>query len=932
MRMMLIAVHYPKATSYEPIGFRLFDADSNRKVDKLCESVVQLLSQGCDIEGLAISPLGGVVSDKSSFKRYPRIINSKETCTDRFTVVEEIVGESGTPLGYKLANCSGEVRDIRASDIIKHKLNLSNADIVGRSGQPEAKIVSLYGKFTRRMIGNSESKQEKTTSENIPDSSLKNNTNYVEKVEKPVQAEPAGKVEKPVQAEQKDKSKQLLNSTEAPVDRAKKSSTDEKAREDRNKALADKVRARREKLLASSEPNKNIEKHNKTLDKEILDKIADEKSINTQGSKRTYTGSYRAENRIITDGSVDPELINMIDEKTGLSVQDKVIYALLAIKETRLFYYNILSLLNRKCTLQRKTFAVTTKTLYFNPYFVLKCKPSAIIFTLLHECSHLIMKHHLRMKNRDREAWNFATDYYINESLLQEFSMYRSPDLVTPIYKGTANDRVKSKYGISVPDGILLNPEIDLAVDTPEKLYDELLAKKNQRNEEEQQQGEQGGGYGNEEQSEQGAGGQSGQGESGDGKGKSNRNTGGNQGKQGGNEQEDGNGQGNNGGEQEASGQDSQSSQSSQSESGDSNEGPSSDSSEASSGEDAKEDDNLDGEKPDWGNEYDGTGGEDSDGDGAFGDDEPDDSEDMDDVDLDDEEQGKGASENDLEDSDEDSDTLGDEDYSTNQRDGSGTLIGTEFRGKEIPDSTGDDLVEDNETAGESDEVKSMDIDSLIQRAATITKYQTGSLFGSGDSAGFLERYVIDTMAPKVNWVKLLSSKLNKASQTVNTYAAPDKRFRARGMIVPGPKKIEDDMLDGVKICIDTSGSITNEVLGEALNQVGDLLKKFKAKAELMYWDTRVRDVIPFESLKDIDTTKAFGGGGTNPNCIFEYFETERDYRIGKRTKPSLIVIFTDGFFGGVDLKYKKYDTIWVIKNNPNFKAPFGAIGKILNR
>ena len=91
-----------------------------------------------------------------------------------------------------------------------------------------------------------------------------------------------------------------------------------------------------------------------------------------------------------------------------------------------------------------------------------------------------------------------------------------------------------------------------------------------------------------------------------------------------------------------------------------------------------------------------------------------------------------------------------------------------------------------------------------------------------------------------------------------------------------------------------------------------------------------MREVAPFKSVKELVKIKPKGGRGTDVNCIFEYFES-KDYRTRRKPKPSVIIIFTDGYFGAVDSKYKKYgrDTIWVLNDNDNFKAPFGVKGKL---
>ena len=248
------------------------------------------------------------------------------------------------------------------------------------------------------------------------------------------------------------------------------------------------------------------------------------------------------------------------------------------------------------------------------------------------------------------------------------------------------------------------------------------------------------------------------------------------------------------------------------------------------------------------------------------------------------------------------------------------------FRGQEIAvDFNKQDIVDDVNSQSASQDSLDQKSKSMLRKAITVHK-QSGNGFG-GDAGSFIERIVELELAPKINWRALLRNKLVRATQKVNTFAAPDKRFRSRNMIMPGPKALENDALDGIKICIDTSGSISDQDIGIALAQIKQLLKTYKAKAELLYWDTDVRATYEFTDIKDILNKKPAGGGGTDANCIFSYFENNRDYRIGRKDKPSVIVVFTDGYFGDINPQYRKYrDTIWVINGDINFTAPFGVL------
>lgn len=275
-----------------------------------------------------------------------------------------------------------------------------------------------------------------------------------------------------------------------------------------------------------------------------------------------------------------------------------------------------------------------------------------------------------------------------------------------------------------------------------------------------------------------------------------------------------------------------------------------------------------------------------------------------------------------------DKDNNGNESNSGQNSNGNGdenSLDGKIFRGHKINSKNANDILKDSSEPVSKEQAKQL-AQAVLARAVTLAKK---NIPGWGtESVDPIERMILDTLAPKINWKTLLKNYLTFASQKVNTFAAPDKRFRSRGMIMPGPKQLENDSLENVKVCIDTSGSIGNKELGMAMNQIKQLLKVYKAKAELIYWDTKVAAVYDFKNVDELVKAIPKGGGGTDPNCIFEYFETNRDYKIGKKGKPSIVLIFTDGYFGELHDKYKKYkNTIWIINDGVSeFNPPFGKV------
>lgn len=206
-------------------------------------------------------------------------------------------------------------------------------------------------------------------------------------------------------------------------------------------------------------------------------------------------------------------------------------------------------------------------------------------------------------------------------------------------------------------------------------------------------------------------------------------------------------------------------------------------------------------------------------------------------------------------------------------------------------------------------------------------KRQFGS-FG-GESGGYYERIVEAALAPRVQWKSAIRKRFMDICGRDRSYRTPDRRFASRGLYLAGSSAQIPDMLKNLKICFDMSGSIGSQDVGVCLAQLEQLLKEFKCDtAELLFWDTQIRERVEFKDYKELlKKARYSGGGGTDCNCVFAEFESE-PYKNRKKKAPGYIIIFTDGVFGPIGQKYKKYgnNTIWVLPDFAalNFTAPFG--------
>ena len=522
--------------------------------------------------------------------------------------------------------------------------------------------------------------------------------------------------------------------------------------------------------------------------------------------------------------------IKKVDENTGMTVEQKILQAMLFLKEIKPFWYCLIRIVKRVESREVPTMGVAVDTLYYNCDFVRELSKEELLFVIMHETMHLAFRHSYRKATRDHQLYNMAGDFYINKFLCEEFGLRESNNFTVSI----PCKSMGGKCVIKRPDNLMYSDDTDINKETTESIYAELEKNRKKQssktqNQSQQGQGKQGQqGQGNQQSGQQGQGnqqsGQSGQGQSGQG--------------------QSGQGQGN-----QQSGQSGQSGQGNTHEIVDITQTTTS---------------------------Y----------------------------------KGKNY--------------VADVTVLVDFKDGKGTQGHKTLAG---------DLVESDKTAGMTEEEKNQRSKGVLAQATTT--YKQSHTF-SGADGDFVERIIEADLAPKIDWRKILQNFLIRASIKETTYSAPDRRFISRNKIMPGPKAMAPGELEGIKICIDTSGSIGDKELGIAFAQIKSMLRKYKAKAEIVYWDTEVRVCEPFSTFEELRKIKAAGGGGTNVNCVFEYFDDNRDYRFGLKQPPSLFLILTDGYFGAISSKNKKHGkkVIWILQNDNDiakFNPGMGTVAKLIN-
>lgn len=177
-----------------------------------------------------------------------------------------------------------------------------------------------------------------------------------------------------------------------------------------------------------------------------------------------------------------------------------------------------------------------------------------------------------------------------------------------------------------------------------------------------------------------------------------------------------------------------------------------------------------------------------------------------------------------------------------------------------------------------------------------------------GNSKGALMRDVKDLIGTQIPWYRFIRRWLTARLDDEESFESPNKNFLWKKKILPG-KSYSDGLLEDVIVAIDTSGSITDAMLEDALYQVWSLTNDFEMTGRVIYWDAGVQADYELKDVSSVVKCKPMGGGGTVIDPVFDYIN-----KTHKSTK--LIIVITDGYWAEQTVR-PRAPILWVVFGNP---------------
>ena len=188
----------------------------------------------------------------------------------------------------------------------------------------------------------------------------------------------------------------------------------------------------------------------------------------------------------------------------------------------------------------------------------------------------------------------------------------------------------------------------------------------------------------------------------------------------------------------------------------------------------------------------------------------------------------------------------------------------------------------------------------------------------------FAQRILKELKKPQTDWRTILNDFIQE--EVVDySFAPPDRRFDDSPFFLPDFNG-KEDIVEDILFMIDTSGSMSDDMITAAYTEVKGAIDQFdgKLKGWLGFFDAAIIKPQPFQDEEEFKIIKPAGGGGTDFQIIFEYVIKHMKDKL-----PASIIILTDGYApfpqeklaGGIPV-------LWLL-NNEEVNPPWGKIARI---
>lgn len=191
---------------------------------------------------------------------------------------------------------------------------------------------------------------------------------------------------------------------------------------------------------------------------------------------------------------------------------------------------------------------------------------------------------------------------------------------------------------------------------------------------------------------------------------------------------------------------------------------------------------------------------------------------------------------------------------------------------------------------------------------------------GAGNLPSGVRRLVDSLLNPQLSWRELLAMQIQSVVKSDYSWMRPSRKGLDAGLYLPG---MDREQTIDVAIAIDTSGSISKEMMRDFLSEVKGIMDQYNDfKIHMWCFDTAVHnpEVFTADTASDLLSYNIAGGGGTDFDCNFEFMKEQG-------IVPKKLIMFTDGYPWNSWGDETYCDTLFIVHGRKNDKIPIAPFG-----
>jgi predicted metal-dependent peptidase len=207
----------------------------------------------------------------------------------------------------------------------------------------------------------------------------------------------------------------------------------------------------------------------------------------------------------------------------------------------------------------------------------------------------------------------------------------------------------------------------------------------------------------------------------------------------------------------------------------------------------------------------------------------------------------------------------------------------------------------------------------------SITKSMESKL--RGVAPGLFDSEIKQARGGNVPWRALVARFFTGLRQDDYRMFPPNKKHLWRGIYLPsigtpGPSHIA--------VAVDTSGSMSDEVLGEILGEIDKLRSVTNCRLTLIQCDAQVQKVEDFEATDEtqFERYQFYGRGGTAFEPVFNWIAEKA---ANSFFQLDALIYLTDGF-GSFPKKPPSYPLLWIMTEHSQPSVPFGEVIRLRSK